>query len=184
MPPWSSTGSSSCRWKAPSADGRAPDRPRSAPHPGSEAVTVTESPAIAGAVETSDQVASHLHPVGSFTVEAHPVPTGREEIWRFTPLKRLRGLHQDAALSGHGVHADAEVPDGVSVEWIAADSPLIGSSGFVPSDRVSARAWQAATTRYSVTVPADTVVAEPVQVTVTGTSAAPASPAHPLVVAD
>jgi Fe-S cluster assembly protein SufD len=146
-------------------------------------VTVTESPAIAGAVETSDRVASHLHPVGSFTVEAHPVPTGREEIWRFTPLKRLRGLHQDAALSGHGVHADAEVPDGASVERIAADSPLIGSSGFVPSDRVSARAWQAATTRYSVTVPADTVVADPVQVTVTGTSADPASAAHLVVVA-
>ena len=26
----------------------------------------------------------------------HVVPTGREEIWRFTPLKRLRGLHADA----------------------------------------------------------------------------------------
>ena len=25
-------------------------------------------------------------------------PTGREEIWRFTPLKRLRGLHDDAPL--------------------------------------------------------------------------------------
>ena len=43
------------------------------------------------------RVDSHLHPEGSFDVDAHPVPTGREEVWRFTPLKRLRGLHADAA---------------------------------------------------------------------------------------
>ncbi len=42
------------------------------------------------------RVESHLHPEGSFDVADHVVPTGREEIWRFTPLKRLRGLHGDA----------------------------------------------------------------------------------------
>ena len=42
---------------------------------------------------------SHLHPEGSFDVADHAVPTGREEVWRFTPLKRLRGLHADAALT-------------------------------------------------------------------------------------
>ncbi len=52
---------------------------------------------LANAIETNDRVASHLHPEGSFDVDDHPVPTGREEIWRFTPLKRLRGLHTDAA---------------------------------------------------------------------------------------
>ena len=139
---------------------------------------------MARAVETSDQVASHLHPEGSFTIEAHPVPTGREEIWRFTPLKRLRGLHQDAPLSGRGIEVDADVPEGVVVERLGADSPLLGSSGFVPSDRISARAWQAAATRYSVTVPGDTVVGEPVRLTVTGTSADPASAAHLVVVAE
>ena len=45
-------------------------------------------------------VESHLHPEGSSTIADHPVPTGREEIWRFTPLKRLRGLHSDAPLDG------------------------------------------------------------------------------------
>ena len=32
----------------------------------------------------------------SFDLAEFAVPTGREEIWRFTPLKRLRGLHSDA----------------------------------------------------------------------------------------
>ena len=27
-------------------------------------------------------------------------PTGREEAWRFTPLKRMRGLHDGAAVIG------------------------------------------------------------------------------------
>ena len=42
------------------------------------------------------RVESHLHPEGSYDVADHVVPTGREEIWRFTPLKRLRGLHGEA----------------------------------------------------------------------------------------
>ena len=45
-------------------------------------------------------VSSHLHPVASFDLADHPVPNGREEVWRFTPLKRLRGLHAEAVLTG------------------------------------------------------------------------------------
>ena len=33
----------------------------------------------------------------SFDVDAFEVPDGRDEIWRFTPLKRLRGLHDGSA---------------------------------------------------------------------------------------
>ena len=84
-----------------------------------------------------ERVESHLHPEGSFDVDAHPVPTGREEIWRFTPLKRLRGLHVDAPLDGSGVEAAYDVPDQVVFESLAADSPLLGSSGFVPTDRIA-----------------------------------------------
>ena len=65
-------------------------------------MTVTDSPAVARAVETSDRVGSHLHPLGSFDLDDHPVPTGREEIWRFTPLRRLKGLHQDDATAPFG----------------------------------------------------------------------------------
>jgi Fe-S cluster assembly protein SufD len=139
---------------------------------------------VARAVETSDRVASHLHPEGSFDVDAHPVPTGREEIWRFTPLKRLRDLHRDADLSGTGVRFDLDVPDDVVVSALDADSAVLGSSGVVPSDRISARAWQAARTRTSVVVPRETEVAGPVSITVTGTAVQPASAAHLVVVAE
>mgnify|MGYP007091955220 CR=1 FL=1 len=33
----------------------------------------------------------------SFDVEAFEVPSSREEAWRFTPFRRLRGLHDGSA---------------------------------------------------------------------------------------
>ena len=36
----------------------------------------------------------------SFDVDAFEVPGGRDELWRFTPLKRLRGLHDGSARAG------------------------------------------------------------------------------------
>ena len=102
-------------------------------------------------METTDKIASHLHPEGSFDVAAHPVPTGREEVWRFTPLKRLRDLHKEAPLSPLGASAtsvEVEAAEGVEVRRTGADDPARGSSGYVPSDRVSARAWAAGRLRF------------------------------------
>jgi Fe-S cluster assembly protein SufD len=147
-------------------------------------VTVTETAreSVAAALE-QEKVLSHLHPEGSFLVEDHPVPTGREEIWRFTPLKRLRGLHQDADLSGQLVAAEADVPAGVVLERLGADSPLKGSSGYVPTDRISARAWAAATVGYGLTIPAEADLADPIVVTVTGTGTEVASATHAVITA-
>ena len=132
-------------------------------------MTVTETPAVARAVETSDQVASHLHPEGSFDVDAHPVPTGREEIWRFTPLKRLRGLHQDADLTGGAPARRERGAGGCHRRALERDSALRGSSGYVPTDRV-ARPGVARTpdVAWAVTVPRRPSSSEPVLVTLTG----------------
>jgi Fe-S cluster assembly protein SufD len=126
-------------------------------------------------------ISSHLHPVGSFDLSDHPVPTGREEVWRFTPLKRLRGLHDDAALGGTGVGAEYDGPDGVVVEPLAAGSAELGSSGFVPTDRVSARVWHEAGQRYAVTIPADTELDAPAILTLTGKSVDDATATHAVV---
>jgi Fe-S cluster assembly protein SufD len=141
-------------------------------------VTLTEE-GVARAVEA--RVDSHLHPEGSFDVDAHPVPTGREEIWRFTPLKRLRGLHADAALDGAGVHAAFDAPEQVVLETLTADSPELGSSGFVPTDRIAARVWHESGQRYAVTVPPDVELDRPVFVTVTGTDMETATATHAVI---
>jgi len=105
-----------------------------------------------------EKVESHLHPEGSFDPADHPVPTGREEIWRFTPLRRLKGLHQDAAFAEGALKVELDAASGVSVTDINADSPLWGASGLIPTDRVSARAWEASTGAGLLRIPADTVV--------------------------
>ncbi len=45
---------------------------------------------LQGAVETAP--VSRLHERQSYDPADFAVPTGREEEWRFTPLRRLRGL--------------------------------------------------------------------------------------------
>ena len=137
---------------------------------------------VADALEI-ERVDSHLHPEGSFDIADHAVPTGREEIWRFTPLKRLRGLHSDAVLDGTAVGAEYDAPDGVLVEPLEQGDPRLGSSGFVPTDRIAARVWHEAGRRYAVTVPVDTELERPVVITLTGTGIDPATATHAVITA-
>ncbi|HKF88820.1 MAG TPA: Fe-S cluster assembly protein SufD [Propionibacteriaceae bacterium] len=145
---------------------------------------MTAVPNVAGAVETSDQVASHLHPAGSFRVDDHPVPTGLEEIWRFTPLKRLRNLHKDAPLNGREYTVEVDAPDEVAVATVPAADPIKGSSGYVPNERISARAYQAAVNTVTVRISKEAVLQTAAVVTLTGTGAAVASAGHAVIVAE
>ena len=86
-------------------------------------------------------------------------PTGREEIWRFTPLKRLRGLHDDAAARpATASTSSVEAPDGVhrrARRPVATPRAAVRAS--CPTDRVSARVWDAAHVGASPsTIPAET----------------------------
>ncbi len=126
---------------------------------------MTETPNVASAVETN--VASHLHPAGSFDLADHPVPTGREEVWRFTPMRRLRGLHDGTFSGGGKASVEVDAPEQVTVDLVARTDARLGSV-LVPNDRVSAQAWTSFEQARVVTVPADTELDRPVMVTVTG----------------
>jgi len=145
---------------------------------------LTAVPNVAGAVETSDQVASHLHPAGSFRVDDHPVPRGVEEIWRFTPLRRLRNLHKDAPLDGRDFTVEVDAPDEVAVATVPAADPIKGSSGYVPNERISARAYEAAVQTVAVRIPKEAVLQAAAVVTLTGTGTAVASAGHTVIVAE
>jgi Fe-S cluster assembly protein SufD len=127
-----------------------------------------------------EKVESHLHPEGSFDVDAHAVPTGREEIWRFTPLKRLRGLHDDASLAGTSFAPAFDAPEGVVIERVEDDS-LKGVSGLVPWDRISARALKESRTTLHVQVPAEVELDRPVFVTLKGTGTDEATATHAVI---
>lgn len=103
----------------------------------------------------------------SFDVDAFEVPHGRDEIWRFTPLRRLRGLHDGTArATGKADVRVAEQP-GLRVETVHRGDERLGDGG-VPTDRVAAQAFSSFNSATVITVERDTRIAEPVGVTVTG----------------
>jgi Fe-S cluster assembly protein SufD len=141
---------------------------------------------LSGAVETAP--VSDLHALGSTDPADFPVPGGREEEWRFTPLRRLRGLHSDAVLTGvsqpqSGVTVAVEAAPEIMVETISKTegmerTGLTPAGTFLPTDRVSARAYAAVTDATVVTVPKDTVASQPTFVRVTGADAEVATAGH------
>jgi len=92
--------------------------------------------------------------------------TGREEDWRFTPLKRLGGLHQETAADGAD-KVELRLPEGSSSEVVGRDDPRAARAG-APIDLVAARAYAAAEQVTVVTVDKEAVLVEPVRVDVHG----------------
>ncbi|MEU6207704.1 Fe-S cluster assembly protein SufD [Micromonospora musae] len=107
----------------------------------------------------------------SYDVADFPTLTGQEEEWRFTPLKRLRGLTGEAQGATATVrHEYGDLPAGVTVGRIAKDDPRVGSV-LTPFDRISALAYGGAGDALLVQVAREAVVGTPVTVRVTGDGA-------------
>ena len=107
--------------------------------------------------------------------------TGMEEDWRFTPLKRLRGLHTEV-LNGAAPAVSVTAPDSVTVETVGREDRRIGSAA-IPEDRVSANAWENFTEATVITVPAEVQVDGEVSVLLTG-QGTEASAQHVVIVAE
>jgi Fe-S cluster assembly protein SufD len=129
--------------------------------------------ALGGAVETAP--VSSLHARGSRDPADFAVPTGREEEWRFTPLRRLRGLHSDALLGSAGVTVSVDAA--AEIDHSERTRPSADGT-FLPADRVSARAFAAAARATVITVPKEAVASRPTYVRVTGTGATGATAGH------
>ena len=128
--------------------------------------------ALQGAVESTAPV-SRLH--------AHraefPVPTGREEEWRFTPLRRLRGLHGADVVPGGKVHVGVDVAPGVSAVLAQRGDPR-HHTDFESADRVSATAFASYEEALVVTVPPGMEASQPTVINVRGDDASGAAFAH------
>ncbi|MGF2947354.1 Fe-S cluster assembly protein SufD [Mycobacterium sp. Lab-001] len=103
----------------------------------------------------------------SFDVDAFEIPHGRDELWRFTPLRRLRGLHDGSAPATGSARIDVDERAGVRTETLRRGDQRLGQAG-VPTDRVAAQAFSSFDSATVVTVGRDVQIAEPVNVTVTG----------------
>ncbi|SFF88612.1 Fe-S cluster assembly protein SufD [Blastococcus tunisiensis] len=68
--------------------------------------------------------------------DAFGVPTGREETWRFTPMKRMRALLDGAPSDAH-LAWTTDLPEGVELTSVEADDPLLKGLP-EPVDRLAA----------------------------------------------
>ena len=140
------------------------------------------SAGLQGAVESAPVTRLHEH--RSYDPADFAVPDGREEEWRFTPLRRLRGLHTDSP-PVPAAKVAVEVDPAPEVKTFTAErgGSLPGPS-FIPADRVSARAYASFDEATVITVPAEADASRPTIVTVTGHGSDGAGYGHLLVQAE
>ncbi|MGI5244306.1 Fe-S cluster assembly protein SufD [Dactylosporangium sp. CA-139066] len=109
--------------------------------------------------------------VRSFSVSDFPALTGREEEWRFTPLKRLRGLA--TAEVGAGATAPkvevGDLPAGVTVATIDRGDARVGSA-LTPFDRISALAAGSAAEALLIALAPETRLGDAAFVRLAGTT--------------
>src|SRR4051794_39295306 len=143
----------------------------------------------AGKFDPGSRVAERAPPktraqaLRSFDVADFPALTGREEEWRFTPLKRLRGLAtaDGAEPAGPATTVDyGALPEGVSVATISRDDPRLGTV-LTPFDRISALAWGRAEQATLIGVARGAAVTEPVTIRLVGAGVAAPSFGHTFV---
>jgi Fe-S cluster assembly protein SufD len=113
----------------------------------------------------------------SFDVNAFEVPGGRDELWRFTPLKRLHGLHDGSAEATGVARIEVSERDGVTVETVGRDDSRLGQGG-VPADRVAAQAYSSFTEATIVSVGRDVQVAAPIEIAIAGPGEAKTAYGH------
>jgi Fe-S cluster assembly protein SufD len=99
--------------------------------------------------------------------DAFGVPTGREETWRFTPMKRMRAL-LDGAPSDARLSWTTDLPEGVEFTSVEADDPLLKGLP-EPADRLAALTRQRSGGAAVVRVPAEAQLDRPVTLGLSGT---------------
>lgn len=103
----------------------------------------------------------------STNVEDFPVPHGRDEVWRFVSLRKLRGLHNGEFAQAVAQDVKVSKHPGVSAETVDRDDERLGRVG-KPSDRVAAQAWTSMPEGQVVTVDPEVQVEDPITITFTG----------------
>ncbi|MGY1605837.1 MULTISPECIES: Fe-S cluster assembly protein SufD [unclassified Geodermatophilus] len=99
--------------------------------------------------------------------DAFGVPTGREEVWRFTPMRRIRPLLDGAPSDAH-LAWDPDLPEGVELTSVDADDPLLKGLP-EPVDRLAALTRQRSGGAAVVRVAAEARPDRPVTLRLSGT---------------
>jgi Fe-S cluster assembly protein SufD len=128
----------------------------------------TEGPVLAGAHSHGGPAPTGT-PAERFTSvdpDAFGKPTGQEEEWRFTPMRRIRPL-LDGAATGRRPEWDVDLPEGVELSTVEADEPLLKGLP-EPADRLAALTRRHAEGATVVRVPAEAQLDRPVTLKLAG----------------
>ncbi len=106
----------------------------------------------------------------SFDIADFPVPNGREEEWRFTPVDRLMELFAEEPGTDGAVTVSSQAPEGVELLDLPRSDERVGSA-FVPGDRGAIAGWAGTSSALYVGVARETELTEPVVVRLTGNGA-------------
>lgn len=110
------------------------------------------APTVAPAKDLAPRVASR-------DIEDFDLPKGREEEWRFAPIKKLAEFFQPAAWGSVGLAGE----HGASVEFVDISDPRL-SQTWLPTDRPSAIAREKATHAVLITIPKESIHSSPIVV--------------------
>lgn len=99
--------------------------------------------------------------------DAFPKPTGREEEWRFTPLRRARQL-LDGAPSDARLQVDSDLPEGAVLTSVEAGDPLLKGLP-EPVDRLAALTRQRSNGATVLRIAKEAVLDRPVTLRLSGT---------------
>ncbi|ROO61017.1 iron-regulated ABC transporter permease protein SufD [Micromonospora sp. Llam0] len=117
----------------------------------------------------------------SYDVADFPALTGLEEEWRFTPLKRMRGLATGTPAANGSVRYEyADLPAGVTAGQVDRTDRRVGGV-LTPFDRISALAYTGCAEVLLVEVAPEATPAEPAVVRVLGAGADQIAYGHTLV---
>lgn len=103
----------------------------------------------------------------SFSLSDIAVPHGREEDWRFTPMRRIEILFETQNFESESLGVRIDAPEEVLVEEVTRDDQRLGSV-LAPGDRTSVVAWNAFTSAQIVTVPKKTELSAPIMIDIDG----------------
>ncbi len=106
----------------------------------------------------------------SFSLSDIAVPHGREEDWRFTPMRRIEKLFETQNFESESLGVRIDAPEEVLVEEVTRDDQRLGSV-LAPGDRTSVVAWNAFTNAQIVTVPKKTELSAPIMIDIDGDEA-------------
>jgi Fe-S cluster assembly protein SufD len=95
------------------------------------------------------------------------VPTGREEEWRFTPVRRLAAVLADEPADGCLTWDVPDLPEGVTLTQLS-HAEAVARTVKAPGDRASAVAVARSAGAMALSIAAHTTVAEPLSIRLVG----------------